>query len=72
MRFRKEIRLPRDYYVRVHPKDYSVDPSAIGWLVQVTADLATVTVTSGTARTLSTTPAHCGPKDWGRVPASGR
>lgn len=45
--FRKEIRLPRDYYVRVHSNDYSVDPSAIGRLVQVTADLATVTVTSG-------------------------
>lgn len=45
--FRKEIRLPRDYYVRVHSNDYSVDPSAIGRLVQVTADLDTVTVTAG-------------------------
>ncbi|WP_181419842.1 Mu transposase domain-containing protein [Arthrobacter psychrolactophilus] len=41
--FRKEIRLPRDYYVRVHSNDYSVDPSAIGQLVQVIADLDTVT-----------------------------
>lgn len=46
--FRKEIRLPRGYYVRVHSNDYCVDPSAIGRLVQVTADLDTVTVTAGT------------------------
>ncbi|MGA7205018.1 MAG: IS21 family transposase [Specibacter sp.] len=46
--FRKEIRLPRDYYVRVFSNDYSVDPSAIGRIVQVTADLDTVTVTAGT------------------------
>ena len=45
--FRKEVRLPRDYYVRVFSNDYSVDPSAIGRLVQVTADLDTVTVTAG-------------------------
>ena len=31
--------------MRVHSNDYSVDPSAIGRLVQVTADLGTVTVT---------------------------
>ncbi len=33
--------------VRVHSNDYSVDPSAIGRMVQVTADLDTVTVTAG-------------------------
>lgn len=38
------IRLPRDYYVRVHGNDYSVHPSAIGRMVDVTADLALVSV----------------------------
>jgi hypothetical protein len=39
------VRLGRDYYVRVAGNDYSVDPSAIGQLVDVTATLAQVTVT---------------------------
>ena len=30
------VRLGRDYYVRVAGNDYSVDPSAIGQLVEVT------------------------------------
>jgi transposase len=38
------IRLGRDYYVRVDTNDYSVDPTAIGRLVTVTADLARVRV----------------------------
>ncbi|PRC56201.1 IS21 family transposase, partial [Mycobacterium sp. ITM-2017-0098] len=38
-------RLGRDYYVRVAGNDYSVDPSAIGQLVEVTTTLAQVTVT---------------------------
>ena len=42
--FRNTIRLPRDYYVRVLTNDYSVDPSMIGRLVDVTANLNTVTV----------------------------
>jgi transposase len=42
--FRNTIRLPRDYYVRVFTNDYSVSPSMIGRLVDVTADLDTVTV----------------------------
>lgn len=42
---RSQIRLPRDYYVRVHGNDYSVDPSAIGHLVEVAADLRQVAVT---------------------------
>ena len=42
--FRNTVRLPRDYYVRVFTNDYSVDPSMIGRLVDVTADLNTVTV----------------------------
>ncbi|PRC62914.1 IS21 family transposase, partial [Mycobacterium sp. ITM-2017-0098] len=39
------VRLGRDYYVRVAGNDYSVDPSAIGQLVEVTTTLAQVTVT---------------------------
>jgi hypothetical protein len=39
-----EIRLGRDYYVRVDSSDYSVDPAAIGRRVTVGADLARVRV----------------------------
>lgn len=48
--FSDTTRLGRDYYVRAAGNDYSVDPSAIGQLVDVTADLDTVTITgTGTA-----------------------
>ncbi len=40
----QRVRLGRDYYVRVDSNDYSVDPSAIGRLVDVTADLERVRV----------------------------
>lgn len=39
-----QIRLGRDYYVRVDTNDYSVDPAHIGRLVSVTADLERVIV----------------------------
>jgi transposase len=39
-----QLRLGRDYYVRVAGNDYSVDPSAIGQLVDVRTTLAHVTV----------------------------
>ena len=39
------VRLGRDYYVRVAGNDYSVDPTAIGQLVDVHTTLAQVTVT---------------------------
>jgi transposase len=39
-----QIRLGRDYYVRVDTNDYSVDPAAIGRPVIVTADLHRVRV----------------------------
>jgi len=42
LRFR--VRLPRDYYVRAFGNDYSVDPAAIGRMVDVLADLEHVTV----------------------------
>jgi hypothetical protein len=38
------IRLGRDYYVRVDASDYSVDPTVIGRLVEVHADLEQVQV----------------------------
>jgi hypothetical protein len=38
------IRLGRDYYVRVDSNDYSVDPTAIGRMVSVAADLSRVRV----------------------------
>ena len=38
------MRLGRDYYVRVAGNDYSVDPNAIGQIVEVTTTLAQVTV----------------------------
>lgn len=40
----QRVRLGRDYYVRVDSNDYSVDPSAIGRLVDVAADLERVRV----------------------------
>ena len=40
--WRNTIRLGRDYYVRLDTSDYSVDPSVIGRLVEVTADLERV------------------------------
>lgn len=42
--FRNTVRLPRDYYVRAFSNDYSVSPSMIGRLVEVTADLETITI----------------------------
>jgi len=45
--WRNRVRLGRDYYVRVDSNDYSVDPTAIGRLVDVTADLERVRVRLG-------------------------
>lgn len=42
--WRERIRLGRDYYVRLGASDYSVDPAAIGRLVDVSADLDRVRV----------------------------
>ncbi len=44
---RLRIRLGRDYYVRVFGNDYSVDPVAIGRMVDVVADLDQVSVHLG-------------------------
>ena len=45
--WRNRVRLGRDYYVRLDTNDYSVDPHAIGRLVDVTADLDRVRVRAG-------------------------
>jgi transposase len=42
--WRNRIRLGKDYYVRLDTSDYSVDPAAIGRIVDVTADLERVRV----------------------------
>jgi hypothetical protein len=42
--WRNRIRLGRDYYVRVDTNDYSVDPTLIGRMVDVTADLERIRV----------------------------
>ena len=42
--WRNKIRLGRDYYVRLDTNDYSVDPSVIGQMVDVAADLEGVRV----------------------------
>ncbi|MFN7151653.1 MAG: IS21 family transposase [Microthrixaceae bacterium] len=42
--WRNSIRLGRDYYVRLDTNDYSVDPTVIGQMVDVTADLERVKV----------------------------
>jgi hypothetical protein len=41
--FTARVRLPRDYYLRVLGNDYSIDPTVIGRLVDVHADLDVVT-----------------------------
>ncbi len=41
--FAHQARLPRDYYLRVLGNDYSVDPTVIGRMVDIRADLDTVT-----------------------------
>jgi transposase len=43
--WRARVRLPRDHYVRLDGNDYSVDPAVVGRMVEVVADLDTVTVT---------------------------
>jgi hypothetical protein len=42
--WRERVRLGRDYYVRLDTSDYSVDPTAIGRMVDVAADLNRVRV----------------------------
>jgi len=42
--WRERVRLGRDYYVRLDASDYSVDPTAIGRVVDVIADLERVRV----------------------------
>jgi transposase len=42
--WRRSLRLPRDYYVRVDSNDYSVHPTAVGRRVEVIADLERVKV----------------------------
>jgi len=42
--WRERIRLGRDYYVRLDTSDYSIDPTAIGRMVDVAADLDRVRV----------------------------
>ncbi len=37
--WRERVRLGRDYYVRLDASDYSVDPTAIGRMLDVAADL---------------------------------
>ena len=51
---RLRIRLPRDYNVRVFGNDHSVDPVAIGRMVEVVADLEQVRVHLGAAWSPST------------------
>ena len=54
-----QVRLARDYYVRVAGNDYSVDPAVIGRLVDVHAGLGEVVVTC--AKTVVATHSRC----WG-------
>lgn len=42
--WRERKRLGRDYYIRLDASDYSVDPAAIGRIVDITADLDRVRV----------------------------
>jgi transposase len=58
--FTTTARLPRDYYLRVLGNDYSVDPGFIGRMIEVSADLDTVTARCGGAL------AGCHPRSWAR------
>lgn len=58
--WRHQIRLGRDYYVRLDTCDYSVDPAAIGRIVDVAADLERVRVKLAG---WSPTTTGCGPVD---------
>jgi hypothetical protein len=58
--FSVNVRLPRDYYLRVLGNDYSIDPAVIGRMIDVTADLDTVT-----ARCNDNVVA-CHPRSWAR------
>ncbi len=58
--FTSRARLPRDYYLRVLGNDYSIDPTAIGRMVDVHADLDTVTARCGGALVA------CHPRAWTR------
>jgi hypothetical protein len=42
---RNAVRPPRDHYVRLFSNDYSVDPSFVGRIDDIVADLDTVLVT---------------------------
>ena len=50
------VRLGRDYYVRLDTSDYSVDPTVIGRIVDVTADLDRVRGPRSRAASSPTTP----------------
>lgn len=52
-------RLPRDHYVRLASNDYSVDPIAVGRMINVHADADTVTVRWGN-RIVAEHPRHWG------------
>jgi hypothetical protein len=58
--FTATARLPRDYYLRVLGNDYSIDPAVIGRMIDVTADLDTVTARCGG------TLVACHPRSWAR------
>jgi transposase len=58
--FTSRARLPRDYYLRVLGNDYSIDPTVIGRMVDVHADLETVTARCGGAVVA------CHPRAWTR------
>lgn len=45
--WRKQVRLGRDYYVRIAANDYSVDPTWIGRMIDASADLDRVQVRLG-------------------------
>ena len=58
--FTTKVRLPRDYYLRVLGNDYSIDPTMIGRMIDVRADLESVSATCDGALVAS----H--PRSWAR------
>lgn len=58
--FTTQVRLPREDYLRVLGNEYSIDPSVIGRMIDVHADLDTVTGRG------DGTPVASHPRSWAR------
>jgi hypothetical protein len=69
--WRQRVRLGRDYYVRLDVSDYSVDPTAVGRMVDIAADLDRVRARlDGRPRHMPRTGSTASAAGWTREPAA--